>query len=268
MSGQTPTSSYVLLNNTTSSATTYKAQLDGNSVASVRISANYLPYGSTAMTVNVAPGHLYTGGVLIESSAWTSSTIVAPVSNSRIDRIVLNNTTGIPSVVAGTASSAPVAPAIPTGYGPIAQVLTSTATTALGNSTLTDERDFTKIGGNPTECFVVACSDEITPLSTGLAVTKIRMPYALTLSDVRGSVTTAATGTTLLSFDIFESTASIFSTIPTFPAGATTTVGSTAPYVFSNPSLTDNAVISFNIDSIGSSLPGYGLKVYLIGNKA
>ncbi len=267
MSGITPVSSYVLLNNTTSSATTYKAQLDGNSIAASRISANYAPYGSTAMTVHVSAGHIYSGGILTESSAWISSAIVAPVSNTRIDRVTLNQTTGVPAIVTGIASSAPSAPAIPSGYSPIAQILLSTATTALGNSTLTDERDFTSAGGNPIEAFIIACSDETTALSSGTSVVTMRIPYAFTLTDIRGTLSSAASGATLLSFDVKETGTSIFSTLPTFPSAATTTVGSTAPYVFADTSLADNAVITVDIDSVGSSNSGKGLKVSLIGKK-
>lgn len=148
MSGTTPISSYIVTNNSSMTNTVYLTALDGNSVAAARGSAAFAPYGSTAMTVNVMPGHLFDGATLTESSAWTSSVITAPVSNSRIDRIVLDQLTGAPSIVTGVASGSPSAPAIPIGKVPCAQIVIASTTATIGNSLITDERDLKQIGGN------------------------------------------------------------------------------------------------------------------------
>lgn len=145
-SGTSPVSSYVKLDNTTSSATSYKSGIDGNSVAALRIAANFAPYGSTAMLVNLMPGHVLNGVTLTEVAAQVSSTIVAPVSNSRIDRLVITRSSGGLVVVAGTAGVSPSAPAIPSSCVPVAQVLIASSATALGNSVVTDERDLGQLG--------------------------------------------------------------------------------------------------------------------------
>lgn len=116
------------------------------------------------------------------------------------------------------------------------------------------------------ESIAIACADETTSMTTGTKVT-FRMPFAMTLTSVRGSLTTAATGATLFQFDIQEAGVTIFSTKPTFDASATTTVGAATPNVISDTALADNAVITIIVDAIGNTLPGVGLKVYLNGTR-
>ena len=114
--------------------------------------------------------------------------------------------------------------------------------------------------------FVIACSDETTDLTTGEKVVW-RMPYAYTLSAVRASLTTAATGATLLTVDINEGGTTILSTKLTIDASETTSTTAATPAVISDSALADDAEMSIDIDAIGSTNTGKGLKVYLIGNK-
>ena len=51
---------------------------------------------------------------------------------------------------------------------------------------------------NSVEVISIACSDETTDLTTGTAKATFRMPFAMTLTAVRASVTTAPTGSTLI----------------------------------------------------------------------
>ena len=116
------------------------------------------------------------------------------------------------------------------------------------------------------QSFIVACSDETSDLTTGTNKCRIRMPYAFTLTGVRASVNTAPTGS-VLTVDINESGSTILSTKITIDASETTsTTASTAP-VISDSSLADDSIIGFDIDTIGSSDSGQGLKVTLIGYK-
>ena len=78
-----------------------------------------------------------------------SAVIAAPATgNNRIDRVVVSRSTGIVSVVTGTPNSGtPVAPAVPAGACPVAQVSLTAATTALTNaSNIADERDLALMG--------------------------------------------------------------------------------------------------------------------------
>ena len=119
---------------------------------------------------------------------------------------------------------------------------------------------------NPTQSFVIACSDETTLLTTGTKVT-FRLPYAFTLTAVRASLTTAATGGDLLTVDINEAGSTILSTKITIEASETTSVTAATPAVISDTSLADNAQITIDIDQVGNTAAGKGLKVTLIGSK-
>ena len=121
-----------------------------------------------------------------------------------------------------------------------------------------------------TQSFIVACSDESTALTTGTAKVSFRMPYAFTLTagegGVRASCNQAPTGA-ILTMDINEAGATILSTKLTIAIGSTTSVGGTAP-VISDVNLADNALMTVDIDQIGSTNSGTGLKIVLIGTKA
>jgi len=113
----------------------------------------------------------------------------------------------------------------------------------------------------------MACSDEETDLETGTAVTTFRMPYAMTLTEVRASVTTAPTGS-VLTVDINESGTTILSTKITIDATEKTSETAATPPVISDTALANDAEITIDIDTIGSTVAGAGLKVYLIGTIA
>jgi hypothetical protein len=120
-------------------------------------------------------------------------------------------------------------------------------------------------GGSGIQCIPIACSDETTALTTGTAKVTFRMPFAFTLTDIRASVTTAATGGTLLTVDVNEAGTTILSTKLTFDASEKTTTTAATARVISDANLADDAEITVDIDAVGSTLAGVGLKVYLIG---
>lgn len=119
--------------------------------------------------------------------------------------------------------------------------------------------------GGYTESIVVACSDEsTTDLSVATGVVTFRMPYAFTLTAVRASVQTAPVGSTI-TVDINEGGTTILSTKITIDASEKTSTTAATPPVISDSALADDAEITIDIDQIGSSTAGKGLKVYLIG---
>lgn len=122
--------------------------------------------------------------------------------------------------------------------------------------------------GYPTESFIIAASDETTNLTTGVAKVTFRMPYAFTLTDVRASVSTVATGGTLLTVDVNDGGTTILSTKLTFDASEKTTTTAATQRVISDSALADDAEITIDIDAVGNTTPGKGLKVYLIGTRA
>ena len=133
-------------------------------------------------------------------------------------------------------------------------------------STLIDSSDDVIQADDLVQSFIVACSDEDTDLTTGNNKCRIRLPYAFTLTAVRASVNTAPTGSTI-SIQITEAGSEILSTPITIDASETTSVTASTPPVISDSSLADDSIIGFDLDQIGSSNAGKGLKVTLIGYK-
>jgi hypothetical protein len=115
-----------------------------------------------------------------------------------------------------------------------------------------------------TQAIALAISDEITNLTTGTNKLTFRMPYAFVLTGVRASATTAPTGSSII-VDINSNTTSIFSTRLSIDATSKTSVGSASPAVLTTTSLANDAEITIDIDQIGSTVAGAGLKVYLLG---
>ena len=114
---------------------------------------------------------------------------------------------------------------------------------------------------------VVAASDESTALTTGTAKITFRMPAAVTLSDVRASLTTAQATGSVLTVDVNEAGTTILSTKLTFDNTEKTTTTAATPRVISDAALADDAEITIDIDQVGDGT-AKGLKVTLIGTYA
>jgi len=113
---------------------------------------------------------------------------------------------------------------------------------------------------------VLAVSDETSDLAVTTPAITFRMPFGLTLTEVRASVTTAPTGAAV-QVDINEAGATILSTKLTIDVSEKTSTTAATPAVISDASLADDAEITVDIDVIGSTIAGAGLKVYLIGTE-
>ena len=114
----------------------------------------------------------------------------------------------------------------------------------------------------------IAVSDETTALTTGTAKGTFRMPYAMTVTDVRATVTTAPTGANII-VDINDGGTSIMTTnkLSIDATEKTSTTAATAPGV-TDTALADDAEITIDIDQIGSTIAGAGLKIWIIGTRA
>ena len=110
--------------------------------------------------------------------------------------------------------------------------------------------------------FVIAASDETTDLATGTNKVYFRMPYAGTLLAVRASVNTAPTGSTLI-VDINEAGTSLLSTKLSIDASEKTSTTAASAAVISDSVLVDDAEMTIDIDQVGSTIKGKGLKVYM-----
>jgi len=122
--------------------------------------------------------------------------------------------------------------------------------------------------GNVVAELGIAVSDETTALTTGTAKGTFRMPYAMTVTDVRATVTTAPTGANII-VDINDGGTSIMTTnkLSIDATEKTSTTAATAPGV-TYTALADDAEITIDIDQIGSTIAGAGLKIWIIGTRA
>ena len=143
---------------------------------------------------------------------------------------------------------------LPIAAGAAGQVLTSTI---LGQ---------TAFQALPTE-IQLAASDETTALTTGTAKVTFRMPYAMTLTAIRASLSTAQASGTIFTVDVNQGGSSIISTKITIDNTEKTSTTAAAPPVISTSALTDDAEITIDIDQIGDGTAA-GLKITLIGTRA
>ena len=113
---------------------------------------------------------------------------------------------------------------------------------------------------------VIACSDETTDLTTGTAKVTFRMPYKMNCTEVRANVNTAPVGSTI-EVDINKSGASILGTVISIDASEKTSTTAATPPFIDTPTLEDDSEITIDIDQVGSSTAGKGLKVVMIGKR-
>ena len=139
------------------------------------------------------------------------------------------------------------------GVGSNSQFLVCDSTDADGN-----KYDFN------TTSFVVACSDETSDLETGDDKAQIRLPFQFELTSISANVNTAPTGSTI-SIQVQEDGSDILSTPITIDASETTSESAAAPPVISDSTLASNSIISIDLDQIGSTTAGTGLKINLVG---
>lgn len=181
-------------------------------------------------------------------------------------------------LVADSSSSSAVTNTLPAAGGVILNdnsalaVANLTGTIAAANLGSGTASSSTYLRGNNTFAALpttiqLACSDETTALTVGTSKAVFRMPYAMTLTGVRASVTTAPTGSTLI-VNIKENGTTILSTLLSIDATEKTSTTAATPAVISDSALADDSEITIDITQIGSTVAGAGLKVTLIGTRA
>lgn len=112
----------------------------------------------------------------------------------------------------------------------------------------------------------VACSDEVVALTTGTAKVTFRMPFEMTVSEVRASLKTAQASGSTFTVDINEGGASILSTKLTVDNTEKTSTTAATPAVISDADLADDAEMTVDIDQVGDGTAA-GLKIILIGSR-
>lgn len=122
-------------------------------------------------------------------------------------------------------------------------------------------------GGTSTASKVIqiAASDEATAIATGGKVT-LRAPYAMTLSAVRASLTTAQASGSIFTVDVKLNGTSIFSTLLTIDNTEKTSVTAATPAVLSTTAIADDDEITIFVTQVGASTVAAGLKLALLGS--
>jgi hypothetical protein len=111
----------------------------------------------------------------------------------------------------------------------------------------------------------LAASDETTAITATTNKIKFRMPYAMTLTAVRASLTTAQASGSIFTVDINENGTTVLSTKLTIDNTEKTSTTAAAAAVISDASLADDSEISIDVDQIGDGT-ATGLKITLIGS--
>ena len=117
------------------------------------------------------------------------------------------------------------------------------------------------------EAIQLAASDETTALTTGTANVTFRMPFAMTLTGVRASLTTAQTSGSIFTVDINQGGSSVLGTKLTIDNTEKTSVTAATSATITTSALTDDAEITIDIDQVGNGT-AKGLKITLIGTRA
>ena len=156
-----------------------------------------------------------------------------------------------------------------TTKGDLATFSTSRVRKAVGTNSQLLFADSTDATGNVwsdnTTSFVIACSDETSDLEVGDDKAQIRLPFAFELTDIIANVNVNPTGADI-NVQVQEDGVNIMSGVGiTIDAGETSSETSTTQPTITDSTLAFNSVISIDLDQIGSTLTGTGLKVNLIG---
>lgn len=110
----------------------------------------------------------------------------------------------------------------------------------------------------------IPLSDETTALEAGTSKATHRLPFGAYIEGVRATVTTAPTGA-VITVDINEDATTILSTKLTIDATEKDSATAATAAVISDASIAAGAELTFDIDGVGSTVAGAGLKVTIWG---
>lgn len=119
----------------------------------------------------------------------------------------------------------------------------------------------------PKEELVIAVTDESSVITVGNGKVYFRMPFAMTLTSVRASLSTAQASGSILTLDLRESGTSVLSTLITIDNTEKTSQSAATPPVISDSALADDAEMRVDVTQVGDGT-ARGIKLVLIGRRA
>jgi hypothetical protein len=134
------------------------------------------------------------------------------------------------------------------------------ATAAAGSSG--QAADAGHVHQRDTDVIVIPVGDESTALTAGTNKVRFRMPFPATLLAVRSGLNLAPTGSAFI-VDVNEAGVSVLGTKLSIDATETSSTTAASAATITDSGLADDAEIGIDIDQIGSTVAGAGLKVYL-----
>jgi hypothetical protein len=196
-------------------------------------------------------------GLTIVTSGLTATVSPAPTALAQGETLM--------AVKTSTANTWVFITGAATTYQPLDSDLTAIAaltTTSFGRSLLTAAN----AAALPLrEEIIIPIGDETTAITTGTAKVTFRMPFALTVTAVRASLTTASSSGTP-TFDINDGGTTILSTKLTIDANEKTSTTAATAAVISDTALADDAEITIDVDTAGTGAAG--AKITIIGTRA
>jgi len=213
--------------------------------------------GTPNMSVAVAAGVVQVAGVVVTVATGNVTITAAHGTLARFDLVVVN-ASAVKSVVAGTASTNPVFPAIPASSVPLAAVYVPAAITAIGSTQIVQKSAPAFFLPHNLELKLESWAvSGLVAVATGTHGVTAEFPVTLTRTRVR--VNTAPTGAGIR-VDVNRNGTSVFASTATQPtiAAAGTTALVTA---YSNGALVAGDVLTVDVDTIGSTYAGADLVV-------
>lgn len=111
--------------------------------------------------------------------------------------------------------------------------------------------------------FIVPIGDETTALSTGTAKVTFRAPFAMSLTGIRASLSTAQSSGTVATFDVNVSGTTILSTKLTVDNSEKTSTTAGTAAVISTADIPEDAEVTIDVDAVGTG--GAGPKITFLG---
>mgnify|MGYP000452782853 CR=1 FL=1 len=208
--------------------------------------------GASVITLATVNSNVGTFGNATQTSAVTVNAkgLVTAASNVTVTPAIGSVTglgTGVSTALVANANASG---GFVTGNG--SATLTN-KTIAYGSNTIT---------GLP-DVWVIPIGDETTAITTGTAKVTFRAPYAATVTGVKATLTTVSSSGTP-TFDINEGGTTILSTKLTVDASEKTSTTAATAAVISDNSLADDAEITIDVDTAGTSAAGAKIYIYVI----